>query len=610
MAAGIALSFGVPLVTRAAIDGPLASLPRAPLAPPYATELWPAPAPGLLELALERRTFLQEVGARLGLDAGGQLWLAGALLLALAGASGLCFYLRGRLAALASEGLVRRLRQAVHDHLNHLPTPWLDAADTGDLVQRCTSDVETVRTFLATQVIEIGRAALLVGLVTPVIFHLDFELACVALALLPVLVTSAFLFFRHIKALFQRMDEAEGRMTTVLQENLTAIRVVRAFGRQEHEREKFAAANAEFRDHHVRFIRLLGRFWSSSDVLTMSQLGLVLVVGAWRVREGALSLGTLAAFLEYEALIIWPVRQLGRVLAEAGKAVVSMRRLREVLDVAEESDLEGAATAALPALRGALEVRDLGFGFAGGAAALDGISFRLDPGQTLALIGPPGAGKTTLVQLLLRLYDYERGSIRLDGHELRELPRRFVRRHFGVVLQEPFLYSRSVRANLVLGMPDVTEETLCESTRAAAVHEAILEFPGGYETEIGERGVTLSGGQRQRIALARALLKDPPILVLDDALSAVDTETESRILEALAARRGTRTTIIVAHRLSSVLHADLTLVLERGRIVQAGHHADLIRAEGPYRRLWEIQGALEAEIERDLQTAAEPGGRA
>jgi ATP-binding cassette subfamily B protein len=253
-------------------------------------------------------------------------------------------------------------------------------------------------------------------------------------------------------------------------------------------------------------------------------------------------------------------------------------------------------------LRGAIEVEGLRFAYAGGDDVLHDISFSIEPGRSLALLGPPGSGKSSIVQLLLRLYDYEHGSIRLDGTELSELPRRFVRSQIGVVLQEPFLYSKTLEANVGVGRREATRDEIVESTQAACIHGAIEDFEHGYDTLVGERGVTLSGGQRQRLALARALVKDPPILVLDDALSAVDTGTESRILSELERRRGNATTIIIAHRLSSVRHADRIVVLENGKIEQAGSHEELLRAEGMYRRLWTIQGAMEDEIEEDLSS--------
>jgi ATP-binding cassette subfamily B protein len=576
MALGILLSFGVPLVTLAAIDGPLGGWARERFGKTAAD------------------TRLTEMAAWLGLRQGMELWLAGALILSLAMLSGLALYLRSRWAAVASEGIVRAVRQKLSEHLAKLPSSYYDSADTGDLVQRCTSDVETLRMFLSTQVVEIGRAVLLLCTAAPILFYLNAELAMVSLVLMPVIVAFAWFFFRRIRVLFQEMDEAEGKMTTVLQENLTAIRVVRAFARQDYEKEKFSKRNGAFRDTHARFVRLLAMFWSASDMLCLTQVGLVLMSGAHFVSTGKMSLGTLAAFLEFEYLIIWPVRQMGRVLADAGKATVAQARLQEILQVPEESDLDPEPNQQLLPLTG------LNFAFGDEGAALQDIGFKLKAGETLALIGPPGSGKTTLIQLLLRLYDHTEGSIQFDGRPSTELPRRFLRSHFGVVMQEPFLYSKTVRANLTLGSLNASAEQVTESTTAAAIHDSILEFKEGYETLVGERGVTLSGGQRQRIALARALLMKPKLLVLDDALSAVDTETESRILQALEERRGKQTTILIAHRLSSVLHADQILVLDHGRIQQSGNHGELIAVEGPYRRLWSIQGALENEIREDL----------
>jgi ATP-binding cassette subfamily B protein len=522
-----------------------------------------------------------------------RLWLAAALVLGLTTAGCVFVYLRARWAAIASEGIVRRLRDRLYAHLERLACTYFDQAKTGDLVQRCSSDVETIRVFMSLQVVEISRTVLLLAVIVPILFVLDTRMALVSLALFPVVFVFATLFFRRVKNLFKEVDEAEGALTSVLQENLTGIRVVRAFARQEFEEAKFAERNARHRDLHYRLFRLLGNYWGISDVLCMSQLGLTLICGAYWIRAGTLTVGTLYAFLTYVSVVIWPVRHLGRVLQDTGKATVALRRVQEILTQAEESD----GGTELP-LTGAIEVRELSFAFDSSRDALREVSFRLAAGETLALLGRPGAGKSTLVQLLLRLYDYEHGSIRLDGRELKTLSRRSVRAQVGVVMQEPFLYSKTIGANVRLGRSAATQDEIVASASAADMHGSIQEFEQGYDTLVGERGVTLSGGQRQRVALARALLKDAPILVLDDALSSVDTETEGRILEALRSRRGRRTTILIAHRISSVQHADRILVLDHGAVVQAGTHGALLKEDGPYRRLWRIQ-----------QEAGEPAGR-
>jgi ATP-binding cassette subfamily B protein len=513
------------------------------------------------------------------------LWIDAALVVGLTAAGCAFAYLRLRWVAVAAETTARSVRDRIYGHLENLPCAYHDRADTGDLVQRCTSDVETVRVFLSQQLVEISRTALLLLIVVPILLWLDATLALVSVALFPVIFLFAAVFFRRVKALFQRVDEAEGAMTSVLQENLTGIRVVRAFARQEFECAKFDGRNRHHRDLHFRLFRLLGNYWALSDLLCLAQLGLVLIVGGHRLLGGTISVGTLYEFVTYVGVVVWPVRHLGRVLQDTGKAIVSLRRLREILAVAEEA---GGGLVPSGPLRGAIEVGGLSFSH-GGAPVLREIAFSVAPGQTLALLGPPGSGKSTLVQILLRLYSYTEGSFRLDGHELRDLDPRYVRAQVGVVMQEPFLYSRTIGANVRLGRSAATHDEIVASATAASIHGTIEEFEEGYETLVGERGVTLSGGQRQRVALARALLKDAPILVLDDALSAVDTETETRILEALRARRGRHTTIVIAHRLSSVAHADRILVLERGAIVQAGTHRELLEREGPYRRLWRLQ---------------------
>lgn len=535
------------------------------------------------------------------------LWLSALAAVLLTAVAGVCLYARGRLAALASEAVVRRLREAMYHRLHYLQAHYYDRADTGDLVQRASSDVETLRVFLSSDVVEIGRAVMLLACVTPILFWMDARLAWMALAMMPFLTLASYVFFQRVKQVFQATDEAEGAMTATLQENLTGIRVVRAFARQDYEIDKFAARNADFRNHHLRLIRLMGVYWGTTDVLAMSQMGIVLFGGARFVLNGSMTVGTLFAFLTCVSVVIFPLRQLGRVLTDAGKAVVSLGRINEVLVEPEESvELEPAGDRA----RGEIAVDALTFEYEPGRPVLQDVSLHVAPGETVALVGPPGSGKSTLIRLLLRLYDYRHGSIKLDGREIREVNRQWLRRQVGVVLQDPFLYSRSVRANLAVGRPHATDDELVAACREAAVHDAVLRLPDGFDALVGERGMTLSGGQRQRLALARALLKDPPVLVLDDSLSAVDTGTEAHILAALRRRKGRQTTLIVAHRLSSVMHADRIVVLSEGRIVQVGDHATLAQRPGPYRRLCEIQGALDDSIRRDVAATDGSAGAA
>ena len=557
-----------------------------------------------LALAARAAQFASEHGTRALLIG------AGLVVVSLTLAAGSLEFVRGRLAAVASEGTVRRLRNRLYEHLERLPAQTLDRLDSGDVIQRCTSDVDTLRVFLGAQLIEIVQTLLLIGTVVPLLYLLDVRLALASTVLYPFILATAIMFFGGVRKAFKRMDEAEAQMTTTLQENLTGIRVVRAFARGPHEEQRFAERNAGFRDANYDLIRQLGSYWPALDLLCFVQMGATLFVGAALASSGEISIGTLNSFLTLGSMAVWPVRQLGRVLTDSGKAVVAIERLQEILEEPEE-EAPNEQLDSVTDFQGSVRFEGVRFSYAEASGpALDGLDFSIAAGETVAVLGAPGSGKSTMVALFLRLYEPQEGRILVDGKDLRTLARAPLRASVGVVLQESFLYAKTVGENVAVGRGDATLDEIQRAANLACIHDSILEFEGGYETKVGERGVTLSGGQRQRVSIARALLKDPPLLVLDDSLSAVDTETESRILDALRRRKGRRTTWIITHRLSTAMAADRVVLLEHGRVVQQGTHAGLLREDGPYRRLWEIQGALEDQLKSDLLTSQKGGAPA
>jgi len=523
------------------------------------------------------------------------LWLAAVLMAGFTALAGFFTYLRGRLSSVAAENVIRSLRDRLYDQLQHLPCLYFDTAPTGDLVQRCTSDVETMRQFLVSQVVEIGRAVLMMLVPLPLMLAIDWRMTAMSVVLIPPIVAFSMVFFRRVRTSFEKVDQAEGRLTATLQENLTGIRVVRAFARQQFEIEKFGARNAEHRDLDNKLYQLLAVFWSASDVLCIGQMGIVVVAGGRWIADGSLGVGSFFFFLTAVGMFIWPVRMLGRILTELGKATVAGGRIQEILGHPRETvpdnrlfiPQHGADS------RGEIAFRSVTFAHRKDTAALEDVSFHVPAGGTLALFGPSGSGKSTIVNLLLRLYDPSTGAIEIDGRNIGHVDRKDVRRQISVVMQEPFLYSKTVRENLSIGYESASHDDIVQATAAACVHDTVMEFEQGYDTLVGERGITLSGGQRQRVALARALLKRPTILILDDALSAVDTETEAQILDALALRRGHCTTIVIAHRLSTLMTADEILVLDSGRVVQRGTHDQLKEAPGMYQRVWTIQNTME-----------------
>ncbi len=531
------------------------------------------------------RNFVENIGQA--------LWVPGIVLIVITTFRGLFMFLRGRLSAQASENIAQNIRDRVYDHIQHLPYKYHKEADTGDIMQRCTSDVDTIRRFLGVQLVEMGNSLFMVSFIIGIMLSANLRMTMISMIAVPIIFTFAIVFFVKVKKAFKEADEAEAELTTVLQENLTGIRVVRAFANQSYEIDRFDEKNQVNRDKLYHLIWLLACYWSASDFLAFLQIGLVLVSGAYFTARGEITMGTMVLFSTYIGMLVWPVRQLGRILTDMGKALVAAERLQEIFDEPKENLLENFQQ---PPIAGHIAFDNVSFSYEPGQPVLENLSFSVEAGQTVALLGHTGSGKSSLVHLLARLYDYEGGSITIDGMELRTIDKKWMRKNVAVVSQEPFLFAKTIRENITLASGEVSDEVLYAICQQAAVHDVILNFDQGYETLVGERGVSVSGGQRQRIAIARALITHSPILIFDDSLSAVDTETDVAIRNALEKRSHRATTFLISHRVTSLSGADLILVLDHGKIVQRGTHEELMGIDGPYARIWEIQNTLEAEL--------------
>ena len=515
------------------------------------------------------------------------LWLAAGAVVLAAAVRGVCIYGMRITLAKGSEGFVKSLRDRLYAHILRLGFGWHTAHSTGEVIQRCTSDVEVIRTFVCNHLIEVVRTLFLVVLYSSIMLAMNWRLALVGLAFVPVSGLSCWFFQQKIADRFQAADEAEGRLTTCAQENLTGVRVVRAFGRERYEVERFGEKNDGYSALWVKLGKVLSLFWASGCFLTCAQVMAVVVAGSVFAVNGELSLGDFLVFATYNAALAWPVRSLGRVLSEMSKAGVSMDRVGAILNAPEESDRPGAKPVKLS---GDIVFDHVTFGYEGQEVLKD-VSFTIPWGATFAILGGTGSGKSTLVHLLDRLYDLGdgQGKITVGGVDIRDIKREDLRRQIGLVLQEPFLFSQTIRENIAATRPVATREELDACTRTACVDEAIADLPQGYETVVGERGVTLSGGQKQRVAMARMLLQNAPVMIFDDSLSAVDAETDVKIRTALKERMAGATVILISHRVTTLMQADQILVLDGGRVADLGTHAELISRPGIYKEIYDIQ---------------------
>ncbi len=509
-------------------------------------------------------------------------------------------FVSGMLSARTAEGVTRRLRNFLYDHIQHLNFEYHANMQTGELIQRCTSDVDAVRRFFSDQAIGVGRIILIFVINFVAIMNISVKLALISIIVIPLVILTSIFFFRKVTKAYEAYQDQDAVLSTTLQENLSGVRVVKAFARQEFEMQKFEGENWEKFLRGKKLTLMQALFWPSSDILCSAQMLSGYLVGALMAINGEITVGTYMAYAGLLVWIIFPMRNLGRLIVHTSTGLVSYGRLAEIIHV-EREPLDEGDIAPDDGIRGQLSFENVSFAYEGDKNTLNSITFSCQPGQVIALLGSTGSGKTTLVNLLPRFYDYTGGQILLDGLELNRYPRRFLRSQIGIVEQEPFLFSRTIQENISLGVNrKVSDDEVQAAARAAAIHDTILSFNDGYRTLVGERGVTLSGGQKQRVAIARTILKNPRILIMDDSTSAVDTETEVEIREALQNLMKNRTTFIIAHRIQSIMDADLILVMDKGKIVQKGKHEDLVGVDGIYRDIFNIQTRIEVELNKEI----------
>lgn len=535
---------------------------------------------------------------RLIIDFGGRealaqkLWIPGLIYILLTILGGLFQYLRGRWISISTENAAKKIRDTLYDHLQHMEFGEHIKSQTGDLTQRSTTDVETVRKYLANQVPQVGEILFTVILTLIAMLQVNVKLTLYSLCVIPLIFITSIVFFTKVKKTSRLVEESDSQLHTTLQENLTGVRVVKAFGRQSYEIEKFNEKNVQHRGRVRKLLGLLSWYWSVSDALCMAQAAIVLFISVSWAANGIITLGTVILFAAYIRNLIWPIRQLGRVISDMGQAFVALDRIMEILNKPSEPHHTEGLT---PEIKGNIEFENVSFKYPDGTEPLRDLSFKVKQGQTVGILGPTGCGKSSLMHLLVRLFEYQHGNIKIDGHELKDIDKKWLRSNIGIVLQEPFLFSKSILDNIKLSNPDAGIEEVENAAKIAAIHDSITSFEKGYETLVGERGVTLSGGQVQRVAIARTVLKDQPILIFDDSLSAVDMETDILIRDALRERSKGVTTFIISHRINTLAQSDFIMVLDNGQIIQQGTHSELVNEGGLYARIWAIQSSMEVE---------------
>lgn len=517
------------------------------------------------------------------------LWSGALVVLFIGSLAAVAVFIRSRLNGLISENVAYNIKNEMFDDLMHLPYSYYVKSSSGDLIQRSTSDIDIVRRLFASQISEFIYALSIVLISFIIMLQRNLKLSLVAGALLPVIFIFAIIFFRYVQKVFLDYEHKESDLTAYISENLKATRVVKAFSRELYESEMFKEKNRKLSDAGKKVIDALGFYWGVSDFICLFSILSVLTYGVVMVRSDLITIGDVFLFVSYTGMMVWPLRHMGRIIADMSKVSVGLDRIIEIVNEDKEDLLSGSVAD----IRGDISLENVVFSYEDDQnnKILNDLSLSIKEGENIAIIGPTGSGKSSLIHLLLGLYDYESGSIKINGLELKDISKKHLRNNISVVLQEPFLFSRSIKENIMISRSDAKMSDLDHVLNIAHVDEFLNNFELGYDTVVGEKGATLSGGQRQRVAIARTIINDYPIIIFDDSLSAVDTETDANIREKLKTIKPDTTTIIITQRIASAKDADKIFVLENGKITQSGKHEDLIKEAGLYKRVYDIQNS-------------------
>lgn len=503
-------------------------------------------------------------------------------------------FAKGRL----TENISKDMRVTLYEHIQDLPYSYHNNVDTGDLIQRCTSDIETSSGFLSNRMPEVLNIIATIGFGAYQVGVISMTLMWVSLGIIPFTAISSIIFFAYVRKTYTAIEESEAKMMTVIQENLSGARVVRAFANEAYEIEKLDIRNKEYTAKNRRFMDVMGIYWGSMDFIVMVQYAITISVGVYLAMDNQLDPSDIVAALMLLGMLVWPMRGLGRIISDFGRTLVAVGRIHEVLEIQSEYTVNGTEK---PEIKGNIEFSHVSFKFDDDTKhLLDDVTFSIAAGETVAFIGRTGSGKSTIANILARLLEYDQGSVRIDGVELRDIEKKHLRKHVGMVMQDPFLFSKTVFENIAIASRKAEREQIFKAAQIASIDKDIVGFEKGYETIVGEKGTTLSGGQKQRVAIARMLVEEKPVIIFDDSLSAVDTQTDLMIRRALRAKTDKTTTIIITHRITTAKEADKIIVLENGKVSAVGKHDELAKGTGLYAKLWKIQGELEEEFNRVL----------